>query len=67
VFLADGILKVAQGPNDQFSAEMHATSDCEFYVKEANIFLTFQKDDKTNDYGMIGYQNGQEFTSQKIK
>jgi pimeloyl-ACP methyl ester carboxylesterase len=67
VFLADGILKVAQGPNDQFSAEMHATSDCEFYVKEANVFLTFQKDDKTNDYGMIGYQNGQEFTSQKIK
>jgi predicted esterase len=67
VFLANGILKVAQGPNDQFSAEMLATSDCEFYIKEANVFLTFKKDDKTNDYVMDGYQNGQEFTSQKLK
>jgi hypothetical protein len=67
VFLADNILKVAQGPNDQFSAEMHATSDSEFYIKEANVFLSFKKDEKTNDYIMSGSQNGYEFTSQKVK
>ena len=67
IFIADGILKIAQGPNDQFTAVMNATSENEFYVREANVFLTFRKDEKGNDYIMNGVQNGQEFTSQKLK
>ena len=67
IFLSNDVLKIAQGPNDQFSADMHATSESEFYIREVNVFLDFKKDAKSNDYGMNGYQNGQEFTSQKIK
>lgn len=66
IFVSDGILKVAQGPNDQFTAIMHPTSESEFFVKEANVSLFFIKDKTTNSYIMNGRQGGQEFTSKKL-
>jgi pimeloyl-ACP methyl ester carboxylesterase len=67
IFVADSILKVAQGLNDQFTAVMYATSENEFYVKEANVFLYFVKDEASHGYIMNGRQNGREFTSKKVQ
>jgi hypothetical protein len=64
IYLEDGTLKAAQG---QFSAGMVATGENEFYVKEANASISFVKDEATNDYIMIVYQNGGEFKSKKVK
>jgi pimeloyl-ACP methyl ester carboxylesterase len=64
IYFEDGTLKAAQG---QFSAGLVATGENEFYVKEANASISFAKDEATNDYIMIVYQNGGEFTSKKVK
>jgi pimeloyl-ACP methyl ester carboxylesterase len=60
-------LRAIQGPNSQFSAKLLATSDNEFFVREANASLSFRKDETTNDYVMVVYQLGQEYTSKKVK
>ncbi|MBN1397076.1 MAG: prolyl oligopeptidase family serine peptidase [Bacteroidetes bacterium] len=64
VYLENDTLKVVQG---QFSAPLIATSDSEFYVKEANASLSFPKNVETNYYEMIVYQNGAEIKSKKAR
>jgi pimeloyl-ACP methyl ester carboxylesterase len=66
VFVENDKLRAAQAPNPQ-SVELLAISDKEFYVKEINLSVSFSKDEATNDYSMIVYQNGGEFTSKKVK
>jgi hypothetical protein len=67
VFLDNDVLKAAQMPNEQYSLRLAPTSDSEFYVKEINLSLGFEKDAATNDYVMVVYQSGQQFTSKKVK
>ncbi len=67
VFLENDVLKAAQMPNDQNSLKLAPTSDSEFYVKEINLSLGFEKDAATNDYVMVVYQSGQQFISKKVK
>ncbi|MGA9364163.1 MAG: prolyl oligopeptidase family serine peptidase [Bacteroidota bacterium] len=67
VFLDKDTLRAAQGPNNQFSVKPLAVSDNEFFVKEVNASISFVKDQATNDYVMIVYQSGGEFTSKKVK
>ncbi len=62
IFLAHDSLKVAQGPNDQFTADLVPTADNEFYVKEINVSIEFRRNVKANDYTLVVYQNGMEFT-----
>ncbi len=64
VFFENDILKAAQG---EFSVKLHATAENEFYVQEINLSVAFRKDGATNDYSMIVYQNGQEYTARKVK
>jgi pimeloyl-ACP methyl ester carboxylesterase len=63
IYLEKDRLRVAQG---SFIADMHPTSENEFYIKEVNVFFKFIKDEKTNNYTMSGYQGG-EFTTQRVK
>ncbi|HEY4759341.1 MAG TPA: prolyl oligopeptidase family serine peptidase [Thermoguttaceae bacterium] len=43
-------------------------SEKEFYFSEVNGTVSFEKDGPTDDYTLtIGYQNGQEFTAEKLK
>ena len=67
IALEKDTLWAKQGPNNQFAAKLLATSDGEFFVKEANTFLSFKKDEATNDYIMEVHQMGQEYTSKKVK
>jgi len=67
ISLENDTLRVTQGANNQFSAKLVATSDNEFFVKEANASLSFRKDEAMNDYIMVVHQMGQEFTSKKVK
>ncbi len=67
ISLENDTLRATQGPNNQFSAKLLATSDNEFFVREANASLSFRKDEATNDYVMVVYQLGQEYTSKKVK
>jgi pimeloyl-ACP methyl ester carboxylesterase len=64
VFLENDILKAVQG---EFSVKLHPTADNEFYVQEINLSVAFRKDGATNDYSMIVYQNGQEYTARRVK
>jgi pimeloyl-ACP methyl ester carboxylesterase len=64
VFLENDTLKVAQGP---FSAPLLATSESEFYVREVNAFLSFSRSATTNDYEMVVYQSGMEFSGSKVR
>jgi hypothetical protein len=64
ITLRGDTLMAVQG---QFAARMLAVSENEFYVKEVNVSLAFEKDATTNDVVMTGHQNGQEFTSKKVK
>jgi pimeloyl-ACP methyl ester carboxylesterase len=66
VFVENDKLRAAQVPNPQ-SVELLAISDKEFYVKEINLSVSFSKDEATNDYSMIVYQGGQEYTGKKVK
>jgi len=63
IYLENDTLKVAQG---QFSAKLIPTSDSEFYVKEVNVPVSFEKNATTNDYEMLVYQNGMEATGEKV-
>lgn len=67
VFVENDLLRAAQMPNDQYSITLAATSESEFYIKEFNIALGFEKDAASNDYTMIVYQNGQRFPAKKVK
>jgi pimeloyl-ACP methyl ester carboxylesterase len=67
VFLDNNGFKAAQMPNEQFALTLVPTSDNEFYIKEFNIALGFERDSATNDYIMVVYQNGQKFVSKKVK
>jgi pimeloyl-ACP methyl ester carboxylesterase len=66
VFVENDKLRAAEAPNPQ-SVELLAMSDKEFYVKEINLSVSFSKDEATNDYSMIVYQAGQEYTGKKVK
>ena len=66
VFLDNDVLKAAQMPNEQFSLKLVPTSENEFYVKEINISIGFEKLTSSNDYTMVVYQGGQRFTSKKV-
>jgi len=63
VFLESDTLKVAQGP---FQAQLLATSESEFYVKEVNGSLLFRKNATTGDTEMVVYQNGMEIQGDKV-
>jgi pimeloyl-ACP methyl ester carboxylesterase len=67
VFLDKDTLKAAQGPDYRFSAKLLATSENEFRVKEANLSVSFGKDEKQKEYAMTVYQNGQEYTAKKVE
>jgi pimeloyl-ACP methyl ester carboxylesterase len=66
VFVENERLRAAQVPNPQ-SVELLPISEKEFYVKEMNLSVSFSRDEATNDYNMIVYQMGQEYTSKKVK
>jgi pimeloyl-ACP methyl ester carboxylesterase len=66
IFLEHERLRVLQLPSDQ-SVELAAISENEFYIKEINISLSFNKTEPSTDYTMTGYQSGQEFTAKKVK
>lgn len=67
VYLANDTLRASQGASDAFSVRLQPISDKEFYIKEINISVWFNREEATNDYMMVVYQNGQEYTSKKIK
>jgi pimeloyl-ACP methyl ester carboxylesterase len=67
VFLANGGLRAAQGPNDQFSAQLLPTAENEFYLKEINVSVAFRKSEPANRVVMVVYQNGMEFTSTRVR
>ena len=63
VSLEKDALKISQG---NFSAEMSATSESEFFVREANAIIAFRKNETTNEYDMILYQGNGETTCKKV-
>jgi hypothetical protein len=62
--LENGMLMAKQG---QFSARMVAVSEKEFYIREVNASVSFEKQEGSNDFVMIVYQAGQKFVSKKVK
>jgi hypothetical protein len=67
VFLDNDVLRAAQVPNDQFSLKLVPTSDSEFYAKEVNLSIGFEKDTSTSEYAMVVYQSGQKYVSKILK
>jgi hypothetical protein len=67
IFLANDTLKAAQGPNDEFSAQLLPIAGNEFYIKEINVSVAFKKNEASSDYVLVVYQNGMEFTGDKVK
>jgi pimeloyl-ACP methyl ester carboxylesterase len=66
VILDNGKLRISQVPSNQ-SFEFSAISENEFYQKEINLSVAFKKEEKANDYSMIIYQMGYEFSLKKIQ
>ncbi len=64
VFLRNDTLMASQGP---FSSRLIAVSESEFYIKEVNVSVSFSREEATREYVMTGYENGQQFTSKRIK
>lgn len=67
ISLVNDTLKAAQGPNDQFSAQLLPTANNEFYVKEINVSVEFRKNETANNYTLVVYQNGLEFTGERVR
>ncbi len=63
ILLEQDVLKLVQG---QFSTQLLAISDGEFYVKEVNASVSFRKSKTTNDNEMVIYQNGMEIIGNKV-
>ncbi len=62
--LENGMLMAKQG---QFSARMVAVSEKEFYIREVNASVEFEKEEGSNDVVMIVYQGGQKIASKRVK
>jgi pimeloyl-ACP methyl ester carboxylesterase len=62
--LENGMLMAKQG---QFSARMVAVSEKEFYIREVNASVAFEKEEGTDDVVMTVYQGGQKFASRRVK
>ena len=66
IVLDNGMLKGAQMPNDQFFVNLVPTSSFEFYVKEINGAIGFERNPATNDYSLVVFQNGQKYPSKRV-
>lgn len=67
VFFENDGLKAAQMPNEQFSVVLMPTTESEFYIREFNFAVAFEKDPTTNDNVMVVYQSGQKIRLEKVK
>jgi hypothetical protein len=44
-----------------------AVSEKEFYIREVNASVAFEKEEGTDDVVMTVYQGGQKFASKRVK
>ena len=57
---------MGQGP-DGLLVELHALSECDFFLKEMDVQLSFQKDEETKENILIIYDGNQELRGNKIE
>jgi pimeloyl-ACP methyl ester carboxylesterase len=66
IVLENGKLRASQVPGN-LSFELSAVSESEFYLKEINLSIGFKKGNPANDYSMVIYEMGNEYSLSKVK